>query len=190
MGDYSTMDDAQLMLAYASGDTGAFEVLYARHKSALLQYMVNSCGSESIASEMFQDVWLRVINGRDAYQPQSPFNAWLYRIARHRLIDHYRSQGRVPKMEDIEDDNNKNVLQLPFSPLNPEQLASINQRESELYAALQQLSEVQREAILLRHIVGMSIAEIATVVETGTETIKSRLRYAISKLRIKLEVLS
>lgn len=190
MGDYPTMDDAQLMLAYASGDADAFEVLYGRHKRALLQYMTNSCGSEAIASEMFQDVWLKVINGRDTYQAHSPFNAWLFRIARHRLIDHYRSQGRVPPMENINDDTTKNVLQFSHSPLTPEQLASINQRENELYNALQQLPEVQREAVLLRHIAGMSIAEIASVVETGTETIKSRLRYAISKLRTMLEVLS
>jgi RNA polymerase sigma factor (sigma-70 family) len=69
-------------------------------------------------------------------------------------------------------------------------LNQINQRENELYSALQQLPNVQREAVLLRHIAGMSIAEIATVVETATETIKSRLRYAISKLRTMLEVLS
>jgi RNA polymerase sigma factor (sigma-70 family) len=190
MGDYPSMDDAQLMQAYAGGNADAFEVLYGRHKRALLQYMINSCGSESIASEMFQDVWLRVVNGRDTYQPQSPFNAWLFRIARHRLIDHYRTQGRAPKMENIDDENQKNIFQLALSPLTPEQLASINQRENELYNALQQLPDVQREAILLRHIAGMSIAEIAMVVETGTETIKSRLRYAISKLRTLLEVLT
>jgi RNA polymerase sigma factor (sigma-70 family) len=190
MGDYPTMDDAQLMLAYAHGDADAFEVLYGRHKRALLQYITNSCGSEAFASEMFQDVWLRVINGRKSYRAESPFNAWLYRIARHRLIDHYRSQGRVPRTENIEDKKLKNVFQASFSPLTPEHLASIEQRENELYSALQQLPDVQREAVLLRHIAGMSIAEIAVVVETGTETIKSRLRYALSKLRTMLEVLS
>lgn len=190
MGDYPTMDDAQLMLAYARGDADAFEVLYGRHKRALLQYITNSCGSESFANELFQDVWLRVINGRDTYRAQSPFNAWLYRIARHRLIDHYRNQGRAPRMENIEDKNLKNVFQLSLSPLTPEQQASIKQRENELYGALQQLPDVQREAVLLRHIAGMSIAEIAVVVETGTETIKSRLRYAISKLRTMLEQVS
>ena len=96
----------------------------------------------------------------------------------------------MPQMEDIEDENQKNIFQLALSPLTPEHLASINQRENELYNALQQLPDVQREAILLRHIAGMSITEIAAVVETGTETIKSRLRYAISKLRTLLEAIT
>ena len=190
MAAYSTMDDATLMLAYASGEAAAFEVLYGRHKRALLQYMVNSCENDVVASELFQDVWLRVVNGRNTYHSTSPFNAWLFKIARNRLIDHYRSNGKAPNLENIDDEHQKNVIQVSLSPLTPEQLASINQREDELYSALQKLSDVQREAIMLRHIAGMSIAEIAEVVETGTETIKSRLRYAISKLRIMLEVLS
>ncbi len=180
-------DDAQLMLAYVKGDAAAFEQLYARHKVALYQFVLNSCNEEARASELFQDVWLKVVKSRATYQAQSPFNAWLFRIARNCLIDHYRQQGRIPRMDSIDDDSKSNVVQLTSPMLSPEQIATLTQRHGTLNSALYTLPDVQREAVLLRHIAGMSIAEIAIIVETGTETVKSRLRYAIVRLRSLLE---
>jgi len=183
-------DDGQLMLAYGQGDAAAFEQLYTRYKQPLYQFMINSCDGEATAKELFQEVWVRVIKSRVSFKNDSPFNAWLFRIARNIVIDNYRSKGRRPVTESIDDTESSNVAPLKSTSLSPEQMAVLQQREGVLYDALQQLPEAQREAILLRHIAGLNIAEIAELLDTGLETIKSRLRYATSKLRLLLEEMS
>ena len=183
-------DDAQLMRAYAHGDAAAFEQLYARHKQALFRYVRNSCGNEAVAHELYQDIWLHVIKGRSTYHAESPFNAWLYRIARNRLIDHYRKQ---PAIADSPLDPNLPVSQLSnlvTTPLRPDEIADLSERAHVLHAAVQALPAAQREAVLLRHIAGMSLQEVADLLGEGTETIKSRLRYATAKLRSHLQELS
>lgn len=181
------LDDSQMMQAYAAGDTAAFESLYTKYKTKLYQYLLNSCESEATAGELFQDIWLKVIKSRASYQSHSPFNAWLFSIARNRLIDYYRQQGRALRADSINDESPENTISLASPTLNPEQIASLSERRDMLQNTLSALTEVQREAILLRHIAGMSTAEIAELVGVGTETVKSRLRYAAIKLRSLLE---
>lgn len=85
------------------------------------------------------------------------------------------------------DDTYTNVSSLFAMPLMPDEIASLTQRSDILGSALQSLPDVQREAVLLRHIAGMSISEVASVVNVGVETVKSRLRYAVVKLRSTLQ---
>jgi len=182
--------DSELMLAYAGGDTGAFESLYSRHKHPLYRFILNSCGNEAHAHELYQDVWLRVVNNRNSYVNDAPFNAWLYRIAQNRLIDHYR-QKAAPDTEFMYiDEEHTAVATLLGQPLSPDEVASLTQRADVLTAALQKLPPAQREAMLLRHIAGMSVKEIAEFVNEGAETVKSRLRYAVTKIRSQLQELA
>ncbi len=177
------------MVAYAAGDAAAFEQLYSRHKQALYQFLFNSCGSEADARELYQDVWLQIVKKRGSYTADAPFNAWLFRIARHRVIDLYRAQNRNPVFTPAADldHTSTNVSSLFAMPLLPDEIASLTERSDVLTNALQTLPDDQREAVLLRHIAGMSVSEVAKVVNTGTETVKSRLRYAIVKLRRRLQ---
>lgn len=177
------------MIAYAAGDAAAFERLYSRHKQALYQFLFNSCSSEADARELYQDVWLQVVKNRNAYDVAAPFSAWLFRIARHRVIDLYRAQNRKPVFTPATDldDTCTNVSSLFAMPLLPDEIASLTERADVLSNALQTLPDDQREAVLLRHIAGMSVSEVASVVNEGAETVKSRLRYAIVKLRRRLQ---
>ncbi|HET7730892.1 MAG TPA: sigma-70 family RNA polymerase sigma factor, partial [Usitatibacter sp.] len=81
------------MLAYAGGDAAAFEALYARHKGALYRFVLRSVKARGEAEELFQDIWMRVIDARARYAPQAKFTTWLYTIAHNRLVDHWRARG-------------------------------------------------------------------------------------------------
>src|SRR5258707_7783121 len=87
--------DEDLMLAYAAGDAGAFDALYARHRGGLYRYLLRHCGHAGIVDELFQDVWLSAIRARLTYVPSAKFATWLYRIAHNRVIDHWRATGQV-----------------------------------------------------------------------------------------------
>lgn len=85
--------DEQLMLAYRDGDASAFETLYARHRARVFRFVLRSVPSLGVAEELFQDVWMKVIEARTRYAPSAKFTTWLYTIAHHRLVDHWRKRG-------------------------------------------------------------------------------------------------
>jgi len=177
------------MLAYQDGDINSFNELYRRHKTPLYRFMISSCNSESNAAELFQDVWARVVNGRHGYTSTAPFAAWLYRIARNRIIDSYRTAKVSPLSASMQLDEDTHVTHLQ-APLQPDELAELAKRGDVLSDALAALPENQREVVLLRHIAGFSLQEIADIVGENLETVKSRLRYAFTKLRKQLRVLA
>lgn len=173
--------DEFLMLAYAKGDTTAFETLYRRYKDPIYRYLLRQCGNPASAEELFQDIWLRIVNARQKYTVKSSFRTWLYQIAHHRLIDHYRRQStRLP--ESYRDD--PGVENLATTPAqDPVRIITGQQLAAQLSALIDTLPEAQREAFLLKEEAGMTLQEIADVTDTSRETVKSRLRYAIRRLR-------
>src|ERR1700745_4308163 len=97
--------DEELMLAYAGGDAAAFEALYARHKGPRFRCVLRSVKVQAQAEELFQEIWMRAIEARARYRPEAKFTTWLYTIAHHRLIDHWRAKGLAMVSRDDEDAN-------------------------------------------------------------------------------------
>src|SRR4026208_1276629 len=85
--------DEQLMLAYRGGDARAFETLYVRHRARLFRFVLRSIKVRALAEELYQEVWMRVIEARTTYKPSARFTTWLYTIAHNRLVDHWRRRG-------------------------------------------------------------------------------------------------
>jgi RNA polymerase sigma-70 factor (ECF subfamily) len=173
--------DEQLMLAYAGGDAGAFEALYARHKGALYRFVLRSVKARGEAEELFQEIWMRAIEARSRYAPQAKFSTWLYTIAHNRIVDHWRSRGLALVSLDDEDHPVPEVAADPGSE--PHRQLEARQTLERLSAALAALPLAQREAFLLHHEGELTVAEIAAVTGSGEEAAKSRLRYAMNKLR-------
>jgi RNA polymerase sigma-70 factor (ECF subfamily) len=184
--------DEALMRAYGQGDVRAFEALHARHKGATYRYFLRHAGGDTAtADELHQDLWLRVIGARDRYEAQAKFSTWLYTLARHRLVDHWRSRHGV-SLASLEDE--AIVLQVEESvaasrdvdddPLHASIDAETRRR---LIAALADVPPLQRDAFLLHIEGGLPLDEIASLTGTSIETVKSRLRYAYRRLREALE---
>jgi RNA polymerase sigma-70 factor (ECF subfamily) len=199
-------DDAQLMTQYATGDVAAFEVLYARHKGPLYRYFARQCGNADTADELFQDVWLRIVKARERYEPKARFTTYMYQIAHNCLVDHYRKSGRAlmsasdtggyrveeiphPGAEEVDPafaSGRWSLVEWESDGAGPEAALTGAQRAERLRSALDALPLEQREAFLLHEEAEMGLAEIATVTGAPAETVKSRLRYAVKKLRISL----
>lgn len=173
------INDEALMLAYCNGDTIAFEHLYSKHKGGVYRYFKRQCTNQAIAEELFQDVWMNIINARKRYKTSAKFTTWLYHIAHNRLIDHYRKNSRLPSSyaEEPIDEIEDNCTMDPVSEINRHRQAE------KLLDCISQLPEAQRESFLLKEESGLPLIDIAEVMGTSRETIKSRLRYAIAALR-------
>ncbi len=178
------ISDENLMMNYCSGDADAFEVLYQRHKGPLYRFILRQCRQEFV-EELFQDIWLKVINSRMSYQVIATFKTWLYHIARNRIIDHYRRQNLRPV------DNDSDALSSISGDqhIQPENQLETNNQHELLILAVANLPRDQKEAFLLKEEAGLGVEEIAITTGVTYETAKSRLRYAFKNLRQQLEII-
>ncbi len=170
--------DEALMLRYREGEISAFEQLYARHKAPLYRYLLRQCSDPAMAEELFQDVWLKLVNARQSYTVKAKFTTWFYRLAHNRLVDHYRAQGRRAFDHEVA------LETVPADTrIQPEQCVERRSQVQRLLELVANLPQVQREAFLLREESGLALEDIAQVTGVNRETAKSRLRYAVAKLR-------
>ena len=180
--DSTQASDEALMLAWADGDVPAFEQLYSRHRGRLYRFLLRQLRDQALADELFQDVWQRVIAARTGWRPDAAFATWLYRIAHNRVADHWRAlQYRPPATVDADE----RAARIP-DPDTPERTLSEFERRRELQLALDALPHEQREVLLLRLEQELTLEEIGAITGVGRETVKSRLRYAMEKLRDRL----
>jgi RNA polymerase sigma factor (sigma-70 family) len=184
--------DEALMRAYGHGDARAFETLYARHKAATYRYFLRHAGGNAAtADELHQDLWLRVIGARERYEAQAKFSTWLYTVARHRMVDHWRSRHGVT-LASLEDEPTVALAEESMSASrdwsdDPLHATIDDEARRRLVAALADVPKLQRDAFLLHVEGGLSLEEIASLTAASGETVKSRLRYAYRRLRATLE---
>ena len=172
-------DDAGLMARYRGGDGHSFEELYRRHRGPLYRFIARQMRGRGEADEVFQEVWMAVVQSRERYQPSARFITFLFSIAHRRIADRARKAIRRP-VAPMPDD-------APDMALGPAHLAESAALGLALAAALATLSPQQREAFLLRAEGDLSVEEIAQVTGVPFETAKSRLKYANRALREKLD---
>lgn len=174
--------DDVLMLAWTGGDVSAFERLYSRHRGPLYRFLLRQLRDPALADEFFQDVWQRVIAARDGWRPEAAFRTWLFRIAHNRLGDHWRAAKHRPASPE---DGDERAARVP-DPSTPERALSEFEQRRRLQLAIDALPEEQRTVVLLRLDQELSLEEIGAITGAGRETVKSRLRYAMDKLRAGL----
>jgi RNA polymerase sigma-70 factor (ECF subfamily) len=183
--DSQAIDDSVLMLRYRDGDMRAFELLYAKHKGPLYRYLQRLCRDKDVANDLFQEVWGKVIASRERYEAKAQFNTFLFRIAHNCAMDHFRSTGRLgtDRFADVQDLQDE----LPGAETErPESEVSASQVKAAFMRALDSLPPEQRDVFVLYEESGLSLEEIGKVTGVAMETAKSRLRYALTKLRAAL----
>ena len=180
--DISNHSDELLISGYFKGDLPAFETLYARYRAPLYRFMMRSLRSKAEVEDLYHEVWSRIITTSQRFNDETPgsFRAYLYQIARHLLID----RSRRATLQLVETDDPPEVASdVPA----PEDQLHYDDCGARLLLAIDGLPVEQREAFLLKEESGLSLEQIAVLVSSGRETIKSRLRYAMKKLRELLE---
>lgn len=189
------MPDDQLMLAYARGDGAAFDVLYARHEGGLFRFVKRLLGARlaAQADEVFQDTWVRIISARDSFSPQgAAWRTWAFTIAHNVAMDRLRVSGREVALGPHPDDGDDAVPTLDrgvrgavdaAAHPSAEELAFWRAAGRRLLACLDELPPEQRAAFLLHHEDGLTVEALAASLEIGFETVRSRLRYGLQKLR-------
>jgi len=166
--------DEDLMKAYAQGNIEAFELLYNRHRGPLYRYVLGQVGDPATANDLYQGSWEKIIKARGKYTASAPFRAWMYRITRNHVVDHFR---RVHPETALAPD------QMEASGPGPEQQLQRENQAASLRDAIDRLPADQRDTLLLKLDAGLDIQTIADITGANREAVKSRLRYAVGKLK-------
>jgi len=185
--------DDQLMRSFAAGDTRAFDQLYQRHQAALYRFVRRLLGRAAAtqADEVFQDTWLRAIQARHTWRPQgATWRTWLFTLAHHRAVDCLRKLGRELSLDQDEESPPWEPAagadawsSWPAATADAEDQVFWRAAGQRLLDCLDGLPLPQKTAFLLHHEDGLAVDELARALEVGFETAKTRLRYAMSKLR-------
>jgi RNA polymerase sigma-70 factor (ECF subfamily) len=183
--------DEELMLAFREGEAAAFERLVIRHRRPLFNFLLRSVHNKSRAEELLQEVFLRVVRAKDRYQRTAKFTTWVYTIARNLCVDESRRQKfrRTQSLEQKRGRDGQGLSILDQSAAaqpTVDVLAQGPTLRRRMQAAVAALPDEQREVFLMRQISGMSFKEIGAAVGAPENTVKSRMRYALEKLRNEL----
>ena len=162
------------MQAFANGDAKAFEVLYARHKTPVFRFFMRQGLPRSRAEELFQDLWLSIIQAKESYQVSAKFETYLFQIARNKLIDEFRTD-KSAKHEDYEDGRHEQS--------SPESESVISFDGPQVLQCVSALPFEQRQSFLFKYQCGLTARDIAAITEVSIEATKSRLRYALKLLK-------
>jgi len=184
------------MARYQQGDVAAFAELVARHEKRLWNFVRRFVADSATAEDLLQEVFLRVVRNAAEWQPSAKFTTWLYTIARNLCTDNAR-RGVFRKAYSLDqtpgaarDESGPHRIDKVASPDgNAEKAAMDREIATRVDQAVATLPVEQREVFLMREVMDMSFAEIATVTKTSEPTVKSRMRYALERLRVALEEL-
>lgn len=194
--DWTQHTDDDLMLAYAAGQGAAFELLYQRHAGALFRFVRRLLGHTlaAQADEAFQDTWMKIIAARASFEPGAArWKTWAFAVAHNTCMDRLRTSGREVVLAGADDDacaiggyaDPLDWLQAERGHTSPssEDTAHWRAAGQQLLHCLEQLPPAQRVVFLMHHEDDCSVPELAGALQIATEAAKSRLRYAMARLR-------
>ncbi|MGN0210288.1 MAG: RNA polymerase sigma factor [Muribaculaceae bacterium] len=184
MQQLATMTDDKLVESYAKGNNEAFDTLLARYQDRLFSYIMQLIGNRTLADDVFQETFVKAIVTirQGNYTASGKFGAWLLRIARNLIIDHFRQE----KAEGIvsTDDGEVDILnRKELSDCTIEDDIIDLQIRDDVRALVKQLPEQQRQVLVMRFYKGLSFKEIADLTNVSINTALGRMRYAILNLR-------
>ncbi len=183
-------EDDQLMVRIQAGDSRAFRELMDKHQGPLIGFFFRNTRDAGLSEDLAQDTLLRVYDQAWDYLPQGKFRGWMYRIGRNLMIDNVRKQSHdalVKAAKGYRDQEESDAMaRLASEMLPPEDLAGHRELLEMVDEFLDEIPEEQRLTFTLHHYAGLSLPEVAEILETSLPTCKSRLRLAREKLREKL----
>ena len=175
--------DEELMADVAAGWDERLEPLVRRHADALLRFLERMTRDRHRAEELFQETWLAVWRGRRGYDPESPFRAWLYRIA----LNKCREAGRRRREPVVANGERSPGERAASGNPSPAQSAATSEAAARAVDALDRLPPRQRAVTVMRIYGGLSLREIAEATGRGEGTARANLHHALRRLRRELD---
>lgn len=181
------LTDEDLFTRVANGQREFLGVLVERHETPLFSLLVHMTGGDrSRADDLFQETFLRAVQSAASFDPTKRFKAWISTIAVNLVRDDARRKKRRSEVHH-DDDEERGPKTLPSRGESPEASATRNDEARKIKRILQELTEKEREVVLLHFYEDMTLVETAEALEIPVGTVKSRLHGALTRLKGLLE---
>jgi RNA polymerase sigma-70 factor (ECF subfamily) len=168
-----------LVVRAQAGDTGAFEALYDHFYDRIYRYVSFKAGDATAAEDITEDVFLRMLKSIGSYKHRGhPFSSWLFRIAHNLVVDYFRKQGREKSVS-----LDKVLAVVGESSIDLDNYVQTKLAMREVNAAMEDLTDLQRQVISLRFAGGLSVNETAQAVGRNENAVKALQHVGIKKLR-------
>lgn len=180
--DYKKESDEKLMLAVQHGDDAAFTEIYQRYSQRILYFLFKMLSQdEATAQDILQDVFLKIAESPEKFDPTRSFKTWLFTLAANRCKNYFRDyKNKFTSLTNELDSALENEIL-------PEITEENLKKKRQLNAAIDELHPAYKEAFLLRYSEGLTLDEIALVMNCPQGTVKSRLHSAIKLLSKTLQ---
>ena len=180
-------EDIRLMELVGAGDEGAFEQLVERHQRLVIGTVGRMLGSGSDAEDIAQQVFVRVWKNAKRYEPRAKFTTWLLKITRNLVFNELRRRSRHPQVPlQSESDEEERPLK-DEQAVAPDASLLEHELQQAVDAAIANLPETQRMAVVLRRYEELSYEEIAEALDQSVSAVKSLLFRARTELRVSLQ---
>jgi RNA polymerase sigma-70 factor, ECF subfamily len=177
-------DEAQAVARARAGDAEAFRLLVERHSRGVFRLAFRMTSNEHDAEDVVQETFLKAYRKLDAFEERAQFGSWLHRIAANCAYDLLRARlRRDERVEASEGPEGDRTLAVATADPGPDRLLAGREVRSRLKGALGRMSALERSAFTLRHVEGMSIAEISRALDLDTSAAKQSVFRAVRKLR-------
>ena len=185
---YLTDSDVQLMLAVKKGDRHAFDDLMRKYYARIFNFAYRLIGNRQLAEDLTQDVFMKVYKSATRYRPRSKFQTWLYTIAKNTFLNEMRRNRRqmVSLDEPLDAETGERKKEVPDPDVDPAAAFIQKELQKQVRAAIDDLPENQKIAVILRRYEGFTYAEIAATLEVTDKAVKSLLSRAKVNLKDKL----
>lgn len=180
--DTEEKSDAQLIAGFCKGDVRAFDVLVARYRRPLFAWICKQVTNREDADDIFQETWIRVARNAEKFSDVS-FRAWLWRIARNLVIDHFRRRKEQISLDAESEEGSSLLDTLQASDPKPYELMSAGDAEKIVLRVIESLPPVQKEVFTMRMQGGLSFNEIAAALQVPLNTALGRMHDAVQKIR-------
>jgi RNA polymerase sigma-70 factor (ECF subfamily) len=186
------LSDEALLREYQTGDRAAFAELLSRHRRPVYNFILRYLGDRNQAEDLLQEVFLRIVQGAGDFKGESKFTTWIYTIARNLCIDTarkmvFRRHASLDSTSPGEDGEGPSLMdRIPHGGSAVDREAIGKELQPQLARAVESLVHEQREVFVMREYLNLPFKDIASIVGVPENTVKSRMRYALEKLRESL----
>lgn len=179
-------EDSKLIREYLNGDLSSFEILFSKYKKRLFSFLFALTRDENLASDLFQETFVKVIEKISYFKENTNFPAWLFTVARNIFLDHIKNKKNFISIDFKEDDESQSLAETLSSNDNPEYEYIKKIDIKDLLDSLELISYEEKEIIILKHYSQLSFKEIAEELHIPIGTALARFSRGIKKLRIIL----
>tara|TARA_R110002096_G_scaffold385536_1_gene579383 strand:- start:18157 stop:18843 length:687 start_codon:yes stop_codon:yes gene_type:complete len=181
-------DEAELVVAFKSGDESALEAMIRQHKVPLHRFIYRQIRDESEAADLLSQTFIKAYRNRARYQPKAKLRTWLFTIAANLCRDHGRKRKRRPGDFAVEtsEDSMDVIANTEGEAPTPAEAAARNEETALLHQAIEKLPNDLKTALVLSNLEGYSHAEVAEMLGCSLKTVEMRVYHAKQKLRLLL----